>query len=252
MARELLSPAAMRALARARAKPLSYSVRVLSAPGPRPRALVVLGEAHVKMQAASAIGREVVSAFELRGVESFPVERVALGRLLWVFVHGPRLLLRAATLGAVKGSTITDAKALRAGHTVKLEGLGRIPFALHVGSVYTSAFFVAFTALAVSQAVGAVPWWLTSLVLVMEAHMLLLLPAWVVRRHPWAWMVHPFLAILGTRDRLMANGTLAMLEAHRDIDAAVVVMGRAHVAGYSQLLVQEHGFREIALEQALG
>lgn len=252
MARDLLPPAALRALARARAKPLSYVVRVLVSPGPRPRAVVVLGEAHVKLQTASQIGREVVQAFALRGVESFPVDRVALGRLLWVFVHGPRLLLRALTLGAVKGSTITEAKALTSGHTVKLEGIGRIPFALHVGSVYLSAFFAAFTALAVCQSLGVGFWWLTTIVLLMELHMLLVVPAWLLRRKPWAWVVHPFLAILGTRDRLMASGTLAMLETHREIDAAVVVMGRAHVAGYAGLLVDEHGFREVPVDQVLG
>ena len=239
-----LGDAARRALARARAHPLSYAVRVLVAPDERARVLVVLGEAHVKLAAASALGKEVVSAFDLRGVESFPIRRVLFGRPLWLFVHGPRLVLRALTLGALKGSTITDAKALPSGHTVALEDAGEIPLALHIGAAYMSLFFGAFFGLLGCQALGLACPWLVSLVLALETHLLLLAPAWLLRRRPWAWVVHPFLAILATRDVLMATGTLAMLAKHPAPEAAVVVMGRAHLPGYVRELVERHGFRE--------
>lgn len=240
-----LSDAARGALARARARPLSYAVRVVVAPGERSRLVVVLGEAHVKLGAASLLGKEVVSAFDLRGVESFPVRRVLFGRPLWLFVHGPRLVLRALSFGAVKGSTITDAKALPTGHTVALEDTGEIPLALHVGAAYLSVFFGTFFALLGCQALGVDCPWLTSVVLALEAHLVLLGPAWVLRRRPWAWVVHPFLAILATRDVLMARGTVHMLAKHPEPEAAVVVMGRAHLTGYVRELVEHHGFREV-------
>lgn len=229
-------------LERARAKRLSYVVRVLTSPDGRP--VVVLGEAHMKLGTAAEIGRDVVRAFPLRGVESFPVEHVLFGRPLWLFVHGPRLLLRALTFGAVKGSTITEAKAVTTGHTVELEKTGPAPFALQVGAAYLSLFFGLFFALLACQALGTPPTWLTWAVLLLELHLLLLVPAWSLRRRRWAWVVHPFLAILATRDVLMARGTRDMLAAYPGADPAVVVMGRAHVPGYVRVLVERHGFRE--------
>ncbi len=247
---ELFAPGARSAIARARAKPVSYTVRVLRAPGARTRVVVVLGEAHLKLAKASRIGKDVVAHFELRGVETFPIRRVTLGRLLWLFVHGPRLLLRALSLGTVKGSTITDAKALPSGHTVELEGAGPIPLALHVGSVYLSTFFGLFFAFLFCRAFDVDAPWLTVLVLLVELHLVLLVPAWMLRRKPWAWIVHPFMAILGTRDVLMARGTVHMLAAHPEPRAAVVVMGRAHASGYVRTLVEEHGFTEVDMPPA--
>src|SRR5437868_7142481 len=98
--------------------------------GPR-RLLVVLGEAHVKLAAASLLGAELVGHFELRGVETFQRRRVIAGNALWVFIHVPRLVLRALTFGVVKGSTITVAKALKTGTTVELENAKKMPIALH-------------------------------------------------------------------------------------------------------------------------
>ena len=50
------------------------------------------------------------------------------------------------------------------------------------------------------------------------------------------------IAILSTRDTLMAEGTVRMLREHPEPSAAVVVMGRAHVNGYERELVLKHGF----------
>src|SRR5436190_24401373 len=93
---------ARRALDRARAKRLSYAVRMVRAPDGR--LVAILGEAHMKLKEASEIGAEVVQSFELRGVETFQRKQVFLGRTLGVFIQGPRTLLRWLSIGAVKGS----------------------------------------------------------------------------------------------------------------------------------------------------
>ncbi len=59
--------------------------------------------------------------------------------------------------------------------------------------------------------------------------------------------MHPFLGILTPRDELMAAGTLRMLDEHRACNAAVVVMGRAHLPGYERLLVERYGFKRVCL-----
>lgn len=237
---------AREALDRARAKPVSYVVRVLRAPSGR--LVAVLGEAHMKLAEAAALGRDVVSAFELRGVETFQRKRVFLGRLLGVLIQGPRTLLRLASFGAVKGSTITDAKQLPSGFTVELERSKHVPFGLHVASAYLTAFFlVAFLAILSPLYAPVLPWLAAAVVVValaFEAHMVLLVPAILLRRHRWCWLVHPLLGILVLRDELMAEGTVEMLADHRG-EHAVVVMGRAHVAGFVRLLVERHGFAAV-------
>ena len=114
-------------------------MRVLRAPDGR--SLAILGEAHIKLGEAAEIGRRVVEAFELRGVETFQRKSVFLGRTLGVLISVPRLLLRAASLGAINGSTITEAKQLPSGHTVELERTKHVPFGLHVTSLYMTAYF---------------------------------------------------------------------------------------------------------------
>ncbi len=49
---------------------------------------------------------------------------------------------RVVSFGAIKDSTIVDAKQLPSGHTVALECAKRMPFGLHVTSIYMTAFFV--------------------------------------------------------------------------------------------------------------
>jgi hypothetical protein len=72
---DALDAKARAALTRARSRPLSFVVRYLSTPG-ADRVLVILGEAHLKLGEASEIGKAVVDAFPLRGVETFPVKKV--------------------------------------------------------------------------------------------------------------------------------------------------------------------------------
>lgn len=256
LADDLLSDGARTALAEARRTPLSYAVRMYACPGERRRILVALGEAHIKLGPAEALGRRIVGGFELRGVETFQKKRVLAGRLLGIFIHWPRLLLRALTFGLVKGSTITEAKQLPSGATVELERTKAIPLGLHAASLWLTLFFglsmlhAALTALAAwfpDLGIGgsALQVWVTLAMLVLQVHALLLIPAYLLRRQHWSWLIHPAIGLVTTRDMLMAEGTVRMLEDHPTDVAAVTVMGRAHLRGYERELVERHGFRRI-------
>jgi len=131
---ESLPEGARRALERARAEKISYEVRIVRAPDGR--LVAILGEAHLKLAKAAEIGKDVVGNFELRGVETFQRKQVLAGRALGICISAPRTLLRALSLGAIKGSTITDAKQLPDGYTVELERAKKMPFGLHVTSLY--------------------------------------------------------------------------------------------------------------------
>ncbi len=239
---------ARKALERARALKLSYAVRVVRAPDGR--LVAILGEAHLKLAEAAEVGRDVVASFELRGVETFQRKKIFCGRALGVLINVPRTLLRFASLGAIKGSTITEAKQLPSGHTVELERTKVVPFGLHVTSLYMTAFFiVAFLAILAPFIAGISPILAAAITLValaFQAHMLLVVPAILFRRYAWSWMIHPMIGILTLRDELMAAGTVVMLDDHKRDTAAVVVMGRAHVAGYERLLVQKYGFTRVS------
>ena len=238
---------ARRALERAHAEPLSYAVRLVRAPDGR--LLAILGEAHLKLAKASAIGKDVVSAFELRGVETFQREQITWGRALGVVVHAPRALLRALSLGAINDSTIVDARQLPSGYTVELERAKKMPIGLHVASVYMTTYFVvSFLALLAPVLTPIAPAIVAVILLVafgFQLHLLALVPGYFLRRYAWSWIVHPFLGILTLRDELMATGTLRMLEDHPSMHEAVVVMGRAHVPGYLRLLVERHGYTSV-------
>jgi hypothetical protein len=245
-----LPDAARRALERARAKKASYAVRLVRSPDGR--LVAILGEAHMKLAKAAAIGKDVVANFELRGVETFQRKQIVWGRALGVVIQAPRTLIRILSFGAVKGSTITDAKQLPSGHTVELERAKRMPFGLHVASVYMTSFFVvSFLALFAPLLFPIVPFLaaaITFLALAFQVHLLALVPGFLFfRRYSWSWMIHPFLGILTLRDELMAEGTVRMLEDHRRTKASVVVMGRAHVEGYERLLVDRYGFTRVDL-----
>jgi hypothetical protein len=241
---ESLPDNARRALDRARAEPLSYVVRLVRAPDGR--IVAILGEAHIKLAKASAIGKDVVGSFELRGVETFQQKQVVAGRALGVVIQVPRTILRALSFGAIKGSTITDAKQLPDGYTVELERAKRMPLGLHVAAVYMTAFFVvSFLAVLAPLLFPFAPVLAGAIVFVAAAfqvHLLALIPGYLVRRMSWSWIIHPFLGILTPRDELMAAGTVRMLEDHPRTKVAVVVMGRAHVPGYARLLIDRHGF----------
>ena len=239
---EQLPLGARPALEKALARPLSYTARYVVTPGPNPRAVVILGEAHIKMGEAAKLGKDVVSKFALRGVESFQVKDVFGGRVLGLLINVPRLILRVLTIGAVKGSTIVEAKAVDTGHTVLLEKTDKVPLALHVASVYMSAFFATIYGTFLLGLFGIVVPWLALLAGAFQAHMLLLLPAWFLRAEPWHWLLHPMVAILSVRDTLMVEGTVRMLKDHPDAEACVLVMGRAHVRGVERQLIEKHGF----------
>lgn len=236
---------ARRALERARAERISYDVRIVRAPDSR--LVAILGEAHMKLARASEIGKDVVRNFELRGVETFQRKQVFGGRALGFVIQAPRTVLRVLSLGAIKGSTITDAKQLPSGYTVELERAKKMPFALHVAAVYMTAFFVvSFLALfapllwtIAPVLAGAI----TFVAFLFQVHLLALIPAFLLRRKSWSYLIHPFLGILTPRDELMAAGTVRMLEDHPSMTVAVVVMGRAHVSGYERLLIERYGFK---------
>ncbi|MDB4937888.1 MAG: hypothetical protein JWP87_4860 [Labilithrix sp.] len=238
---------ARRALERAHAEPLSYAVRLVRAPDGR--LVAILGEAHMKLAKASAIGKAVVSAFELRGVETFQKKQITWGRALGVVIHAPRALLRALSFGAIKDSTITDAKQLPSGYTVELERAKKMPLGLHVTAVYMTSYFV-FSFLSVlaplfapiAPALSAAILFVTVL---FQVHLLALIPGFLVRRKTWSWVVHPFLGILALRDELMSEGTVRMLEDHPSMREAVVVMGRAHVTGYEARLVEQYKYTRV-------
>jgi hypothetical protein len=241
---ESLPEGARRALERARADRLSFSARLLrSADG---RLVAVLGEAHMKLAKAAAMGKDVVGQFELRGVETFQRKQIVGGVALGVLITAPRLALRLLSLGAVRGSTITDAKQLPSGFTVELERTKRVPLGLHVAAVYMTAFFVVGLLAPLTPLVAPIAPSLAAAIVslagLFQVHLLALIPGILFRRHPWSWVLHPFLGILSLRDELMAEGTVRMLEDHPTIEAAVVVMGRAHVPGYARILVERHGF----------
>jgi hypothetical protein len=242
-----LSPKARLALERAYTEPLSYAVRLVRAPDGR--LVAILGEAHLKLAKASRIGKDVVSAFELRGVETFQRGQITWGRALGVVISAPRKLLRLLSLGAIKDSTIVDAKALPSGHTVELERAKTMPLGLHVASVYMTCFFVvSFLVLLVPIITLVAPPVAAAITLagfLFQVHLLALVPGLLFRRRRWSWILHPFLGILTLRDELMSAGTPRMLEDHPAEREAVVVMGRAHVTGYEALLVERHGFTRV-------
>lgn len=236
---------ARRALERARDAKVSYAVRLLETKDGR--LVAVLGETHLKLEQAAEIGKEVVGSFELRGVETFQRDQIVGGRALGVVIEVPRKILRWLSLGAIKGSTITEAKQLPFGYTVELERAKRMPFGLHVTALYTTAFFIVGFLAALAPLIAMISPVLAALITMLAAafqlHLVALVPAIFFRRYSWSWVIHPFLGILTLRDELMARGTVEMLRDHPRIRFAVVVMGRAHVEGYCRLLIEKHGFR---------
>lgn len=251
---DVLTPEARAALVAAAHKPISYGVRVLEGPGENPRLLLLLGEAHLKLGKASALGKNVVEQIALRGVETFQSKQVLAGRALRVLIYLPRILLRVLTFGMVKDSTIVDAKQASHGYTVEIERARSMPLSLHVASIYMTALFSAmFAHLGVSLLRLLVPGLFEPLFLLLlastmafQAHMVLLVPALLLRRFAWSWLLHPMAAILTARDTLMVEGTVRMLADHPQAGPALVIMGRAHLPGFERLMIEQHGFRRVA------
>ena len=249
---DTLTPEAQAALARARATPLSYGVRAVASP--QGRLVVMLGEAHLKLGHASGLGKDVVESIALRGVETFQSKRIFSGRVLRWLIYLPRIVLRLVSLGLVKDSTIVDAKQASHGFTVEIERADRMPLSLHVAAAYMTVMFsVMFAQLAIGAlgslipGVGVLLGWLMGIAMLLQVHLVLLVPALLLRRHPWSWVLHPLTAILTARDALMANGTVRMLADHPQAGPALVIMGRAHLPGFERELVERFGFRKVEL-----
>jgi hypothetical protein len=103
-------------------------------------------------------------------------------------------------------------------------------------------FFAVGYATAILAAFGAAGPTLLAIAGVFQRHSLALVPAYLLRKKSWSWMLHPGLAILTARDVIMAEGIARMFKDHPDADAAVVVVGRAHLGGLERELIEKHGF----------
>ncbi len=245
-----LSAEARAAVERAVARPLSYGIRLLTSPGEPRRLIVVAGEAHLKLRRASEIGRQLVGAFELRGVESFPRERVVAGRALKLLIEAPRFLIRLLSGGLVRDSTIRAARQAASGRVFLLESVSRIPLALHVATIHMAAFFAVMFAVTLALPFQA---WIPDRVLeplaivtlVLSCHLVGLIPALLLRRRRWSWLIHPWVAILAARDTMMAEGTVRMLAENPQPLSALVIMGRGHCPGYERELVEKYGFSRL-------
>jgi hypothetical protein len=104
-----------------------------------------------------------------------------------------------------------------------------------VASIYASAFFIVSF---------AAPFWppLLPLAIFFQWHLLALIPALLLRRQRWSWILHPMIAILTLRNSMMAEGTVKMLADHPE-GPALVIMGRAHLPGFERELIENYGFR---------
>ena len=211
---------------------------------PEGRQVFLLGETHVKTRQAAAICREAVQGFSLRGVERLQRDQVFAGRFLGAFLERARAALELLGGGQLAGSTIEVALELPEGVTVELEQTERVPLGLHVGTGYLALY----TGL-VLPALLLLPWWGTVpflrpvrvAVRLLGLHLYALPVAYVFRERPWATVLQPLLTILTVRDGLLADGILRMLATH-PAEPAVVIVGRAHVPGVVERLL-EHGFR---------
>lgn len=249
---EILNLAQLESIRQARGQRLSYGLCALSSP--EGRAVVVLGETHLKFSAAWRTGQLVVDAFAERGVETPRLDSLPLRLFLRVTIEGPRVLVRLLSLGCLRGSTITCARAAPHGHTTLLEQDIAVPGPLLVGFGYLGLLFgVLLTLLLVS--VGAAIESPAQAVLTSASRVLLpvaalaelhlvvtIFPAIALRRRRFAWLLNPAIAILTHRDVIMAAGTVAMLGARPGDQPVLTIMGRAHLPGYSQELVEHHGF----------
>lgn len=254
LAAELLTPAALTALEKAQRA--LYRVRLYACPGPERRVLVVLGETHLKSRSDWVLGKEVLAQFSLRGVEGVQRRQVFAGSVLSVLIELPRRALQALSLGVIRGSTISDAKRLRSGTTAELERAESTPIGLHFASAYLVVFLLAVYAAPLVLLASLVQpatddvllmgsmRWLNSLMHGLELHLFALVPAYLLRRRSWAFLIHPLIALVATRDELMACGTVRMLAEHPDAPAALVVMGLGHLRGYGSELTAR-GFRRV-------
>jgi hypothetical protein len=213
---------------------------------PDGRAVFILGESHVKTREAAELCRQAVGGFSLRGVERLQRDDVFAGPLLGGVLERAREAVERISGGRLAGSTIDVAMEMSEGETLELEQTEHVPPSLNVGTGYLAVYttFV-LPALLTMPLWGAVPG-LRSLRLAVRLfglHLYALPLAYVLRDRPWAWAIQPLLTILTVRDSLLAEGIRRMLATHRE-GPAIVIVGRAHVGGVVERLV-EHGFRRM-------
>jgi hypothetical protein len=248
LAQALLTPRTIEILRRAHSA-LTFGVHMYATPGPVERLLVVLGEVHVKPRGDSDLGKQVIGEFWLRGVEGFQRDKLLFGRLLGIVLEIPRWLLCKLSLAWIRGSTITDARALTWGSTVRLERAPKLSLGLHVASIYFIIVHLLLFAGIAEFLFGRWfdPWvsnastWVVGLV---SLHNFALVPAYIYRKRSWSYLIHPLVAIISARDRIMADGTEAMLAEAPEPTAAIVIMGLGHLPGYGDELTAR-GFRRL-------
>ena len=220
---------------------------VVELESPDGRAVFILGESHVKTRDAAELCRQAVHLFSLRGVERLQRDDVFAGALLGGTFEKARGALERLTGGQLAGSTIEVALEMSEGDTVELERTEHVPRSLNVGTGYLAVYttFV-LPALVTMPLWGSIPS-LRSLRVAARLfglHLYALPLAYALRDRPWAWAIQPLLTILTVRDELLADGIRRMLETHSQ-EPAIVIVGRAHVPGVVERLV-EHGFRRSA------
>ena len=230
-----------RVLEEARSASVNYGVALVRSPAGR--LVVVLGEIHLKPRRAGALGRRIVDAFPVRGVESFQPKQVFAGRIAIGLVHGWYWMIRMVSLGLLEGSTITYARSLSTGKTVLLERTDHVPLALHAASLHLAIIFGTFFLAIVSSVFGIALPFVMALLFLIEAHIVLALPiAYLLRNRKWGWVVLPVSGILTARDELMAWGTVKMLEDAGGDGPVLTIMGRAHMRGFVRELVEKYEF----------
>lgn len=219
---------------------------VVELQSPDGRAVFVLGESHVKTRRAAELCRQAIERFSLRGVERLQREDVFAGALLGAFFERAREAVQLLSGGHLAGSSIEVALELPGGKTVELEQTERVPVSLNVGTgylgVYSALVLPALLLMPLSRSIPALrP--LRIAVKLLGLHLYALPLAYALRDRPWAWVIQPLITILTVRDELLAEGILRMLGTY-PAAPAVVIVGRAHVRGVVDRLVDQ-GFHRL-------
>jgi len=221
---------------------------------PSGKIVVTLGEVHLKLKRAKLLGKSAVDAFELRAVEGMrfwqPSLSTTFAKCLGFLLVFPQLLIRKLTANQVKGSTILDAWAATHGKTEALEK-GFKP------GIRTWWALIGLTSFAPAMSLGIwllihypMPYWFEMGVLGYEIYFVAgLIPSLLLRHHSWAILIHPLAGLIYERDRYMGEQMVKVLEESNE-QAALAIMGRAHLKGFG-LVLQSHGFTKLEAGEVL-